>query len=111
MNDGRGRLPVVLSTFRHQPVNRSIPLETKNAKEFYDQRYAAGYMGQWPKPKLERIVRLIRDLDLPSSGTALDFGCGNGVFTDVIHRALPSWRVVGTDISTVAIEGARRRFK
>jgi ubiquinone/menaquinone biosynthesis C-methylase UbiE len=38
---------------------------------------------------------------------ALDFGCGNGVFTEVLVSALPNWEVLGTDISQNALARAR----
>jgi hypothetical protein len=38
---------------------------------------------------------------------ALDFGCGNGVFTEVLSSALPNWLVLGTDISQKALSRAR----
>ncbi len=81
------------------------------AVNFYHERYIHGYMDDWPYEKKQRVFELIRSLELPDKGEALDFGCGNGVLTDVIRQALPSrWNVFGTDISTVAIENARKRY-
>ena len=45
--------------------------------------------------------------DLPTSGTALDLGCGSGVQTLIL--AAHGLQVVGVDLSTAAIEEARRR--
>ena len=78
---------------------------------FYQKRYAHGYMDEWPIKKKCRIFEVIRSYELPDTGEALDFGCGNGVFTDVIRQALPSgWKVYGTDISEIAIENAKKRY-
>jgi SAM-dependent methyltransferase len=78
---------------------------------FYQERYAHGYMDEWPIEKKRRIFEVIRSFDLPDVGEALDFGCGNGVFTDVIKQALPpNWKVYGTDISGIAIENAKKRY-
>jgi SAM-dependent methyltransferase len=81
------------------------------AAAFYEERYARGYMDMWAREKMERIGEVIGELDLPATGTALDFGCGNGVLTDVLRQALPpGWTVFGTDISVAALENARRRY-
>lgn len=67
-------------------------------------------MDEWPAEKKERVYRLIQELPLPEKGIALDFGCGNGVFTDVIKKALPNWEVYGSDLSAVAVSNASKRF-
>lgn len=85
--------------------------DATTAVDYYDQRYALGYMDQWPVEKKHRVFDLVRSLDLPREGRALDFGCGNGVFTDVVRQALgPGWQITGSEISAVALENARRRF-
>lgn len=83
--------------------------EEQTSREFYDGRYAEGYMDEWPPEKRRRVFDLVAGLGLPGEGVALDFGCGNGVFTEVIRQALPRWKVCGTDLSAVALEHARRR--
>ncbi|MGA2062775.1 MAG: class I SAM-dependent methyltransferase [Thermoguttaceae bacterium] len=81
------------------------------AVAFYEERYAQGYMDEWPPQKKDRIFQIIRNLDLPHAGDALDFGCGNGIFTNVLRYALPAgWKVYGTDISQIAIENAKKRY-
>lgn len=77
---------------------------------FYNDRYAHGYMDDWPATKKQRIQEVLLSLNLPSNGTVLDFGCGTGVLTEVIAQALPGWSVYGTDLSTVAITTARQRY-
>src|SRR4030043_764330 len=57
--------------------------------DFYQKRYAQSYMDEWPIEKKKRVYQLIRDLGLPNVGKAIDFGCGNGVLTNVIKQALP----------------------
>lgn len=80
------------------------------AKEFYEARFSDGYMDDWALLKKERVFKLLKELPLPSTGRLLDFGCGNGVFTDVLKQALPGWEVYGCDISEVAIKHAIERF-
>jgi SAM-dependent methyltransferase len=85
--------------------------DEKIAHEFYEDRYRRGYMEEWPVEKKERVAEIIRALLLPESGEALDFGCGNGVFTAILREALPQgWKVYGSDISTQAIANARSRY-
>lgn len=83
--------------------------DSEECKLFYDDRYSRRYMDDWGLRRKQRIFEIVRDLRLPDIGCALDFGCGNGVWTDIIKKALPSWEVFGTDISTVAISKARER--
>jgi SAM-dependent methyltransferase len=85
--------------------------QKEEAKQFYEDRYEKGYMDEWPTEKKQRVFEVIKLLNLPESGTALDFGCGNGVFTNVLKQALPNWKVYGSDISVKAIENAKNRFK
>jgi SAM-dependent methyltransferase len=81
------------------------------AKAFYEQRYEqGGYMDEWPAEKLQRVKEIVRGLPLPKKGEALDFGCGNGVFTGVLKEALPEWTIYGSDISEVAVKNATERF-
>jgi len=79
--------------------------------DFYNYRYAQGYMVEWPEYKKNRIIEIISNIELPETGVALDFGCGNGIFTDVLGKVLPiGWKVYGVDISLNAIDNAKYRF-
>lgn len=78
-----------------------------SSRAFYESRYESNYMDSWPDWKKERIKELIKSFNLPSSGSALDFGCGTGVLTRVLKDTLPSWDIWGTDVSETAIEKAR----
>lgn len=86
-------------------------LYTKGASvDFYQKRYRKGYMDEWPKDKKRKLIEVIRSLKFPESGEALDYGCGNGVLTEVFKQTLPGWDVYGTDISAVAIENAKKTY-
>ncbi|MBF0546905.1 MAG: class I SAM-dependent methyltransferase [Candidatus Riflebacteria bacterium] len=91
---------------------KTLQLHDKRvAFEFYQKRHSQGYVDDWPVEQKQRIYEIISNLELPSAGEAIDFGCGNGVFTNVIKQALPSeWKVYGTDLSTIAVENARKRY-
>lgn len=84
--------------------------DRQQAVEFYDDRYEQGYLDDWPVEKKQQIVEILRDLKLPPVGTALDFGCGNGVLTELVREVLPQWTVFGTDISRSAVANARKRY-
>jgi SAM-dependent methyltransferase len=91
-------------------ASRDMLTDESAAVRFYDERYAAGYMEDWPAWKKHRVASFIRELNLPHSGRALDFGCGQGVFTDILRQTLPGWTISGTDLSSEALEAARKRF-
>lgn len=82
----------------------------KQSIEFYEHRYEQGYIDEWPAEKKRKIFEIIQDLDLPTEGEALDFGCGNGVLTEIIRQVLPSWKIFGTDLSKKAIDNAKLRY-
>jgi trans-aconitate methyltransferase len=84
--------------------------DQKQSVEFYEDRYEKDYMDEWPIEKKRKIFEIIQELQLPAKGEALDFGCGNGVLTEVIRQALPSWKIYGTDISKKAVANARMRY-
>jgi SAM-dependent methyltransferase len=85
--------------------------DPKHAVNFYEDRYEHGYMDEWPIEQKRKLFEVIQDLHLPATGEALDFGCGNGVLTEIIRQALPSWDIYGTDISNKAIANAKIRYK
>ncbi len=84
--------------------------DEKQSVEFYEDRYEQGYMNEWPIEKKRKIFEVIQKLQLPAKGEALDFGCGNGVLTETIRQALPSWKIYGTDISKKAVANAKIRY-
>ena len=80
----------------------------KESAEFYENRYTHGYMGHWSGFEKERLLALIKELNLGQTGKALDFGCGRGIFTAVFQEALPGWEIFGCDISPEAIAFAQK---
>ncbi|MEM8945023.1 MAG: methyltransferase domain-containing protein [Planctomycetota bacterium] len=93
------------------PATKTASLyDAVESLEFYEDRYKKGYMNDWPAEKKRKVFEVIRDLPLPETGDALDFGCGMGIFTDIIRQALPGWNLYGTDLSQVAVDTALERF-
>jgi len=94
-------------------------LYQKEASEkFYEERYAQKqsflkqeYMSEWGDDKKKRIYELIKSLPLPETGDVIDFGCGVGVFTEIIRQALPKCNIYGSDFSHLAINKAKARYK
>ncbi len=95
---------------RDMKADTSQLYDRDRAVEFYEARFEQGYMDEWPAERKRRLVEVIRRLPLPAAGRALDFGCGNGVLTDVVRQALPDWEVCGVDISACAVRNARSRY-
>jgi len=81
-------------------------------ERFYDARYQAGYMDRfWTSAKMTRIRDLLRNLNLPSTGKALDYGCGNGEMFPVLQAGLSAgWILSGADISREALSIAHERY-
>jgi len=86
------------------------PKYPKGFDAFYDDWYSGGYLMHWPDKVEARVLNMIKSLKLPEFGDALDYGCGNGILTSIIKRALPKWNVYGLDISKIAIENAKKGF-
>lgn len=87
-------------------VDSAAIAETEEAQTYYDRRYQRGYMTSHPDFKVRRIAEILSAMDLPQRGVALDYGCGNGVLTEVLRKSLPEWEVFGTDLSATALASA-----
>lgn len=81
----------------------------RGGQDVYNNRYEHGYMSEWPEAKKCRVAQLVGHLLLPAKGSALDFGCGVGVFSAVLRDTLSEWDIWGSEISDVALERARER--
>jgi trans-aconitate methyltransferase len=82
----------------------------EESTRFYEDRFAKGYVEEWPHEKKQRVAEIVRGLGLPVSGIALEYGCGNGVFTAVLQEALPNWTVEGGDLSETAVANSSARY-
>jgi SAM-dependent methyltransferase len=73
----------------------------------WDERYRSGDLPwdtQRPSPEL---IRVLDEGFVPSSGRALELGCGTG--TNAIYLAQRGFQVTALDLSAVAIDRARQR--
>ena len=92
-----------------QDYNTKELSDSRISAEFYEARYQEGYMEDWPEEKKSFVSEFIKQLIPGNTGIALDFGCGNGVFSEVLKKVLPGWEIWGCDISESALTNARKR--
>lgn len=81
-------------------------------QELYDQRYERGYMQDFSDLyEACRVVTVRETLArLPDEPRrVLDYGCGQGRYLDLLRERFPIASLVGSDISRVALDIARRR--
>ncbi len=78
---------------------------------YYDDLYKEGYMDEWEESKKNRISEILKSLSLPAKCKILDFGCGTGVFSNLIKSIYPESEVVGCEITDVALQIAKAKNK
>ncbi len=79
------------------------------ARDFYEGRYAHGYMDRWEAERAERLLGVLRQIELPKGARILDYGCGSGALTALLAQRWPDAEVHGADISSTAVGNARAR--
>lgn len=92
------------------------PRSTSATGVLYDERYAGDYMDSdaysvWGHGDL-RSRQVMETLKLAGirPRTLLDYGCGVGGWIGFLSSTYPDAQIAGVDISSVAIEKARKRF-
>lgn len=85
-------------------------------KERYDQRYDGDYMdadaySTWVHEGLaaHRVKQTLQHIP-NQPARILDYGCGQGKWTPLLHALFPKAEIVGLDISEVAAEKAARKY-
>lgn len=80
-------------------------------RRFWDDAYrCADHLEHWELPgPAPELVRLLSSGEVESGGVAVDLGCGGG--RDAIHLAERGFRVLGVDVSPVALFLACRRAR
>jgi SAM-dependent methyltransferase len=87
----------------HQPSSEADrPLSSDQAARFWDQRY--GERDQIWSGRVNPVLAAVAEQLTP--GRALDLGCGEG--GDAVWLADHGWQVTAVDISTTALDRARR---
>lgn len=74
--------------------------------DYYSQ--GGAYFSSLLRRRKDLIARAITELPRPALGTALDIGCGSGVYTEELLRR--GYETTGMDISGEMIEVCKRRF-
>ncbi len=77
---------------------------------FYDERYSGAYMAEHPGVAAERVRDVLSTIPASGVESILDYGCGRGFWTPILHETFPAAAVTGIDISETAIERARAAF-
>lgn len=63
--------------------------------------------GSWWNAAMRDVAAmLLRDVDLPQTGTILDVGCGSGQTLTWFSQRFGAWRTLGCDISSDAVTAA-----
>ncbi len=79
------------------------------SRQYYEELHIGDYMLDWLPTKQQRIRDFLASLSLPAEGRFLDYGCGKGSLTPLLHEVLPGWEGFGTDVSETAMSFARGR--
>jgi SAM-dependent methyltransferase len=88
-----------------------VGVQSTQEQELYDQRYQRGYMEDFSDLyEACRVVTVRETLArLPGEPRrVLDYGCGQGRYLNLLRERFPSASLVGSDISRVALDIARR---
>jgi SAM-dependent methyltransferase len=75
-------------------------------KDFYENRYSGEYMAIHPDAWIVHVRDVLVGIEASEIRTILDYGCGRGFWTSLLHGMFPSAEIVGIDISETAIEHA-----
>ncbi len=80
-------------------------------RSYYDARYRVGYMqgfGDFYEAcRVRTIVATLNKIDIQPR-KAIDFGCGEARYLDVLKARFPTAELYGADVSPVALDIARR---
>ena len=95
-------------------MTKNVVLKNQEcASEFYEKFFQNNttYLSNWWTPhQLVKIADVISSLNLPKQGDLFDFGCGVGDMTKNLSLIMPEWEVIGSDISSKAIEFAKQKY-
>src|SRR5688572_1380062 len=103
-------------------LKTSSKIETENDPFSFRDAQKARYLsggdeacheveGRWRtyRRKAAQVANAARDAMDDVGQAAVEVGCGGGILTQLVAKALPGRRIVGTDFSPVMLAHARRR--
>lgn len=97
--------------------NMTLATDRRSIKEIYDQRYRGDYMladpfTRWSHHRIElkRVTDTLRSVPADGIRSILDYGCGQGGWTEHLSRIFPGAKVAGIEISGEAVGKARARM-
>lgn len=95
-----GRTDAGLGTMFHEKMPHGAALRELSKKTLH--------LAYWETPYYEKAIRsFLRDVDDPSQCTALDIGCGDGRFTELLLE-LGFARVIATDAHLVPLQSLQQ---
>jgi 2-polyprenyl-3-methyl-5-hydroxy-6-metoxy-1,4-benzoquinol methylase len=91
---------------RSAPVLPDLDSQQRFWNDYWQHCEERGVINRWSAQRGARVLELLQQLRL-SNPRILDFGCGNGWFSNELSRF---GRVTGIDLSELAIVEARSRY-
>ena len=86
-----------------------LGVDPDNIRTFYDDRYNNGYMREHKGIDPYRVKSVLREIPIDAKNV-LDYGCGQGGWTETLSKKFPEADLCGIDISARAVELARKRY-
>lgn len=98
-------------------TKQSIDYEALNdQKQFYNSRFQEGYMQDfsdlYESCRLIAMKAILKQVKASgfNPGTALDYGCGEGRYIELLNEFFPSTSIFGSDISDTALQIAQTKY-
>jgi SAM-dependent methyltransferase len=87
-------------------VEKAPRPERDALKSFYESRYNSAYMAQHPDVNVARVRDVLLEIPTLAVTSILDYGCGRGFWTPLLHELFPEAEIIGIDISETAVQRA-----
>jgi ubiquinone/menaquinone biosynthesis C-methylase UbiE len=83
-----------------------------NTKEYWENRFSKNWKKSGKQQTTEYAIANIKNLPLKPDfkGTILDFGCAMGDAIPIYSQHFPQAKLIGFDISEIAIEVCRKKY-
>ncbi len=80
-------------------------------REFYGRRFHVDPRVLVPRPETEHLIEATLALALPPRPRIVDIGTGSGAIAVTLALEIPGARLLATDVSAAALEGARANVR